>query len=222
MSEIFFGKKVDTLESFTKKFPSIPLFSVKQTHSDRCIIYQPELISNTIEADAIISSKDMGLYVKTADCIPVLIDGKNYHAAIHAGWRGVENNITTLTGLQLLDLGESVESAKVYIGPHISQSSFEINADVKDLLVTSFRKTAEIVKKSHRVSSNFSEESFDNYYLEKNGKYFFDLKRTLIFQLKSLGFRKIYDHSVDTVTNLEYHSYRRDKDRAGRNLSFIF
>lgn len=222
VSEIFFGKKVDTLESFAKKFPSISLFSVKQTHSDRCVIYKPDLISNTIEADAIISSKAVGLYIKTADCIPVLIDGENYHAAIHAGWRGVENNITTHTGLHWFDLGESAENTKVYIGPHILQNSFEINADVKDLLLASFKKTAEILKKSHHVSVNLSEESFDDYYFEKNGKYFFDLKRALMFQLKSLGFINIYDYSVDTVTNLEYHSYRRDKDKAGRNLSFIF
>lgn len=222
MSKIFFGKKSDTLESFQNQFGPLPLFSVKQTHSDRCIIHKPEMLSNTIEADSIIASKNIGLYVKTADCIPLLIDGKNYNATIHAGWRGVENNISTLTGLRWIELGESVQSAKVYIGPHILQNSFEINADVKDLLVASFGKTIEIIKKSGQYKFNLTEEYFNNYFFEKNGKYFFDLKKTLIFQLKLIGFEKIFDQSVDTVTNLDYHSYRRDKDKAGRNLSFIF
>ena len=43
------------------------------------------------------------MFVKTADCVPVLIVEKNSRmvAAVHAGWRGVQQEITVKTCVRM-------------------------------------------------------------------------------------------------------------------------
>ena len=83
---------------------SVPLFFLKQTHSNDVYI-----LKNTIkkpldlfryEGDAIITQeKNIGIGVVTADCLPIILHDKknNVIAVIHSGWRGLVKKIITAT-----------------------------------------------------------------------------------------------------------------------------
>lgn len=75
---------------------------LKQTHSDLVIRVSKDEISGS-EGDAwIISKNATGKYgIKTADCLPIIVLCENEIAMIHAGWRGLANDIISKTLLGL-------------------------------------------------------------------------------------------------------------------------
>lgn len=197
---VFFGKKNCTLEDLKKNYPQFIFRQVKQTHSD--ILIQSQENSEAIEADAHWTiEKNVALVVQTADCIPILIcdETANVVLAVHAGWRGIKNQIT-LKSIEALNLTTPL---KIYIGPHIQKNSFECDLDVKNLL-------------------DPQPKDFE----QKNNKFYIDLKNILISQINSSRLNrilksKIYLSDIDTLKDLNFNSFRRDKDNCSRNLSFI-
>ncbi len=189
---IFFGKINCTLNILQHIYPQFIFRHTKQTHSD--ILIHSTTGSEQAEADAHwTAEKYIALVVKTADCIPVLVydEIKNIALAVHAGWRGVQNQIT----LKAFNQISASSNLKIYIGPHIQKFSFACDLDIKNLL-----------------NPNDSQFEF------KNAKYYVDLKSILKSQINSNAFM---DLNMDTFTNLNFHSFRRDKQNSGRNLSFI-
>ena len=77
--------------------------------------------------------KNQALIVHTADCLPVLLRNHNHICAIHAGWRGVENQIV----LEALDMFSDLSQLEVGIGPHITQENFVVSEEVADKLAAS-------------------------------------------------------------------------------------
>ena len=192
---VFYGKKNCSLENLISKYNAFEFRQVKQTHSD--ILLHSFAKSEDTEADAhYTSEKNIALVVRTADCIPAMIfdENKNIILAVHAGWRGVQNQIT-LKSLKKLSL---LGSIKIYIGPHIQKQSFKVDLDVKNLLT----------------------QTEDDFTFAVN-KYFVDLKKILIKQIQTYTMPQFYYLDKDTATDLNFNSFRRDKDNSGRNLSFI-
>lgn len=201
---LFFGKNTATLEHIKKAYPHISFRTVHQKHTDLCISSFEK--SEETVADAHFSDEaNVGLLIKTADCLPILGFSKSDHLilAIHAGWRGVENEITKKS----IAIAK-VQEIDVYIGPHILQKSFEVDLDVKEQLEKAYLK----------YSKNFDSSVF----IEKENKFFLDLATIVDQQFKSLKIAyKMHTLKIDTVTDKRFHSYRRDKQASGRNLSFI-
>jgi YfiH family protein len=134
--------------------------------------------------------------VKTADCIPILLVDEEHRAvaAVHAGWRG-----TVLGILQHALRGMREEfgarPARVYaaIGPGIGKCCYDVGAEV----ATQFGET---------------------------GPCHIDLAETNRRQLAEAGVPEpqIYAARLCTKCGAEdFHSYRRNKEQAGRMLSFI-
>ena len=129
--------------------------------------------------------EDVAIGWLCADCPILLFLGKGEVAAIHSGWRGtkaniVKNAISFFTSTQKEDI-------KVFIGPHIGASSYE----VRDDFFPHFPK---------------------KYIKENQSKYYFDIKSVLIDQLIELGISEnnIISHVWNTFTDPKYFSYRRD------------
>jgi len=166
--------------------------------------------SNQIhEADAHFSAdKKIALLISTADCLPVLIYCSETQrvAAAHAGWKGVANQIVLKTLQKLVETGSVEKKFELWIGPHILQSSFEIDLDV--------------LKHLQASSYNLSQEQ---YVYEKDSKYYVDLNQVVLSQIAQVSHPdSVVNYiDVDTKTDLNFWSFRRDKDKAGRNLSFI-
>lgn len=200
-----FGGAQDSFEKTKNEYPELHFKKIKQTHSDIVV----EASDQVFEADAHFSSKpNEALIIATADCMPIMIfcEQTLRVAAVHAGWRGVENKIVEKTLNKLISTGSSQKKLHFWVGPHLLQSSFEVDQDVKDLLMSS--------------QYGLKEEEICFY---KNNKYYVDLFKIVKSQIVHVtGLApKIEFLNIDTQTNSDYHSYRRDQKTKERNLSFI-
>ena len=69
------------------------------------------------------------LAVRTADCVPIVLEGDGTVAVVHAGWRGLAGGI----------VAETVEAMggaqRAVLGPHIRAGCYEFGADDLDEVV---------------------------------------------------------------------------------------
>lgn len=241
-----FGKRNLTFDQLIAEIQSlsgrqISWVHLKQTHSNIVLESSPEHATRDEsllrEGDAHFStSRGIGLIVKTADCLPVLMVSKEgpLSVAVHAGWRGVANEVLRATVRELKSRGVNPAKLSVFLGPHIRQISFEVDRDVAQLLTLTAQNAglrdlqllSELVKPDTRSNG-------------ATGKHFIDLEKIAVAQLCSEGILKnqIYVYpwgsfgagdghtgfcaAPDTKSNLEWASFRRDGKNAGRNLSFV-
>lgn len=158
------------------------------------------------ETDGFIGGRGDVLVIKSADCLPIIVyDSVNKRiAAVHSGWKGTANSIVKEAITKMLSLGSSAADLKVYVGPHIQKTSFEVMDDVKNV----FEK-------------NFSYEGI----IEKKDEthYLIDLGRVVKLDAMSLGVKEenIYVSCLDTVTDERFHSYRRDKKDYGLMYTMV-
>jgi YfiH family protein len=170
-----------------------------QIHSD--IINVVTDLNYYEDSDAIITNqKSFCLNVSIADCIAVLIyDTKNeVIAGVHSGWRGTELNIVGKTIFKMKDeFNSKTENLVVYISPSALCENYEVGKEFCTI--------------------------FPKFVKEIEGKYSFDNRAAVIEQILSCGISKsnIEISELDTITNLELHSYRRDKEKAGRMSAYI-
>ena len=106
--------------------------TLKQIHSTRvAVARQPGILG---EGDALISAEP-GLYVaiKTADCIPVLLLDPDHRAvaAVHAGWRGTAGNIVRSTiDTMVFEFHTNPAALWAAIGPGIRKCCYEVSGEV--------------------------------------------------------------------------------------------
>ncbi len=203
---IFFGKSTATLDQLKLEYPGYEFRQIKQTHSDICIQSKPT--SESTEADAHYSTeKNKALIVRTADCLPILAYDSTAKIvlSVHAGWKGVENRIFQKSVDQT-----NLKNLQIFIGPHIHKQSFEVDTDVYQKLHASY--VMGLRNKKYSESDIF----------EKIGsKFHIDLKKIVMSSLNEKIVTQLTDLNFDTLTRTDFHSYRRDHENAGRNLSFI-
>lgn len=116
----------ETIRNLTERLG--PIAHMHQVHGKRIVYAHTNGISE--ECDAIYTDKpDLWLAVKTADCVPILISSPVAVAAIHAGWRGLENEIIDATINTLMtEFGLEAHEMHAIIGPCISQENYEVDA----------------------------------------------------------------------------------------------
>jgi YfiH family protein len=206
---VHFGNRKGTAEAQSKQFESLQIYSIKQVHGDSIV----EGSSQLQEADAHYTSLSAtGLLIKTADCMPIFIVDpvqKNV-AAIHAGWRGVASQITLKTIWLLHRLGGNPRNFRVVIGPHIRQQSFEVDEPVWVQLMDSVP-----VQFNHQLRCFYESLPQNKFKVNLEG-----IVRTQVQDL-NVPDDQIESIDIDTFTNSEWHSFRRDREQSGRNLSFI-
>ncbi len=202
---VFFGKALATRSVIEKEFSDIQFMKVQQTHSD--IIVHANTNLQTADAHWT-REKKTALLISTADCMPILIynNATKTVAAVHAGWKGVCNQIT-VKSLKALSTEQSTASDfEIWIGPHIMPDSFEVKPDVLNQLLAA------------------SYESDKSRHFTNGDSIHVDLKDIALSQIAvSIGSGiKFSELNWDTLTTSSLHSYRRDKENSGRNLSFIY
>jgi YfiH family protein len=232
---VFFGQKNSGSDQLRLMFPDYVFHELKQVHSNDVALITREnardaapahprnaTSSNSpsrIVADAQIThERRVALCIRTADCLPVLIhDTENgWVAAIHAGWRGVENEIIRHTGRALLAQGASPEHWRAWIGPHIHRQSFEVGHDVAARLL----KAHEAVRGHSRVDTPVIEHHDP---AARTEKAYVDLTAIVRAQLASIGVDSdsLFELNIDSFTSTAHESFRRDRSTEGRQISFI-
>lgn len=182
----------------------------KQTHSDHIAMIQEKDIVYFEDNDGFITDReDVILYTKYADCMPVfLLDSKQKKiAVVHSGWKGSFQRIAckALTKMSKY-YGTKVEDIEVVFGVGISQEHYEVGEEFFKQFQDSF-------------SPIFITKSFQ----KKGEKYSYDNQEFIAQTLLECGVKEenIFRNTLCSFEG-EYHSYRRDKEKAGRNGAFIY
>jgi copper oxidase (laccase) domain-containing protein len=187
------------------------LANPKQTHGD--LFFDARAAENAIERmspergllrfgeyDGVITpatqnipGERVGYGIATADCVPVVIRGFSGWGLVHAGWRGLANGIV---GKVAQGLGQVAEAA---IFACASGEVYEVGPEV----IEAIGNTA-----SYRAATN--------------GKFLLDTAETAAAQLRTvLPPEAIEKSDICTIRDPQFHSHRRDGERAGRSITFV-
>lgn len=167
-------------ETWTDK-PEMDFFHVHQVHGNNIVSVE----TLPAEADGILSSWNdltLPLAIKTADCLPVVIEGETGVVFLHAGWKGLQQKILTTPEVKL------IKPLKAFIGPSIQKCCFEVTQEFK-----------------HHFLNNQN-------FITRDEKLFFNLQQEALDQLKgSFPEVEVIISPLCTACNVEFNSYRRDK-----------
>lgn len=198
---LFFGQRRFTRADFAKHFPGLRFALLKQIHSAAVLNADP---SHEPQADGHFTDRSqIALVAQSADCVPILLANQSQVAALHSGWRGVAGRIVAASKAHFLQ-----PPALAAIGPHIRRASFEVGLDVAEQLLASAPKTLA----RERIIFPHADSQ----------KRYVDLAAIVHAQLlEAFPGIQIVDTGEDTVTDMKFHSFRRDKTRAERQYSFV-
>ena len=183
-----------------KNIKSNYIASCIQNHTTNVeYITKPKKYYNTDGLITHLSSKII-LMIQTADCIPVfLYDPKQkIIGLVHSGWKGTYNSIIKNAINIFINKKSDPNNIQVYLGPSIKSQKYEIKEDVANL--------------------------FSKLYINRSdNKIFLSIQNKVIDDLLSMNVKKnnIKKSNICTFTNLEYCSYRRDGENAGRMYSLF-
>lgn len=188
-------------QSLLKEFKKFKTIFLLQKHTNSVAVYPGSSLKEPNDG-IITQQKGVLLLLRTADCIPILFFDETTKTvgAIHAGWRGLADNIIK-NGIEKAKKHYKINTntTKVILGPSIGACCYKVSEDFKD---------------------NFKEYPEG---LRGFGKHItFDLKAVAVKQLKELGIIKenIEIPEFCTSCHNQFYSYRRDKT-SNRNISFI-
>lgn len=185
------------------------LATPKQIHSDRVLVVPDGSPTGPAvrigEGDALLLEHPGTLAgIRTADCLPILLVDRVTRTvgAIHAGWRGTVAEISAkAVHAMLCQFGTRPEDIWAAIGPGIGSCCFEVGPEVAIRFAPLFPERADL---HHRTRIDL---------VESNRR-----------QLVDAGVPSSHIECSGLCTSCrqdQFHSYRRDKDWAGRMISAI-
>jgi YfiH family protein len=168
--------------------------SLRQIHSS--VIFAVDRPGCAGEGDALVTANQgLALSVRTADCYPILLaDTKTFAvAAIHAGWRGTAAGIVKEALSRMRELyGTEPGNILAAIGPGIGGCCYEVGED---------------------VARRFG--------LERAGRVdLVSINRQMLID-SGVPDSHIEVTSLCTFCDSRFYSFRREKENAGRMISFI-
>jgi YfiH family protein len=199
--------KTKEVENFLQKITSSKrmLVSVSQRHQDECVIItSKDKLKKGYKGDALLTDrKDIFISVCVADCLPIFLVEKKRRMVglVHAGWRGTLLGIVqkTLEKAQH-QLGCKPGDFTVLFGPCIQSCCYQVSDDVAIL---------------------FAEECMSR---SKHGRFMLDLIRANLKQLIGCGVKEDRIFATKSCTCCDkklFHSYRRERENAGRMIAFL-
>ncbi len=188
------------IHGFGTRLADIPalfpgLATLKQIHSSECVAAEGGR-GILGQGDALLEDKPGAVVaIKTADCIPVLLvdERRRAVAAVHAGWRGTVAGIAArAVAAMRARFGTEPGDLHAAIGPGIGRCCYEVGPE---------------------VASQFGWK----------GRAHIDLAAANRDRLLEAGVtaERIYASNLCTMcAPADFHSFRRDKEAAGRMYSF--
>lgn len=168
----------------------------KQIHS--FTVLSPD--DKPLVGDALVTDKKgVKISVKTADCAPVLMTDGKVIAAVHAGFKGAVTGIIETALIDMLRLGANLSEIRAAIGPCIHEASY-LKPELGGLL---------------------SEDVMQFWPEYPDGVRHFNLPLYVRYRLMRSGVQSVDVIDVDTYTNRDYNSYRREPENPARQYSWI-
>ena len=166
-----------------------------------------------VEGDALITAeKGLGLFMVTADCLPVVMFDKtnNILALVHLGWKGVNGRLAIKVIKRLSDLGSKPEHIKVWIGPGARKGTYK-------KWEKGWEEFVHTVGENMNEWKDFIEDTDD-------GKKTLDLVGYVLKQLRDSGIINVEVSPIDTVADHNYFSHHRayfTKEPEGRFATVV-
>jgi YfiH family protein len=177
---------------------------VNQVHGDDVVTVDepgPPPLDDVPTADALVTSvRGLGLMVRIADCVPVLLadPARGVVGAVHAGRAGVVLDVVGRAVERMR--AEGAGDLVAWIGPHVCAGCYEVPVEMRDAV-------AARVPETHAVT--------------RWGTPSLDLGAGVRAQLDALG---VEVTAVDRCTREDplLHSHRRDGAAAGRLAGLVW
>ena len=139
--------------------------SARQIHSDRIPYRESGLKQGQErpECDGFYTDKKgVSLFVKIADCIPILLYAPDVGAvaALHAGWRGTAQNIAGKGVKRLEDLGADPKRMLAAIGAGIGQCCYQVDDPFIDAFLGALGQEYAVIIAHGRVVCNTFLENY--------------------------------------------------------------
>jgi YfiH family protein len=173
----------------------VNLIHPTQTHSANVAFVKPG-VADYPDTDALVLDGPGAVYLKFADCTPVILYNRTSGAAAvaHAGWRGTAQKIVQRT-VEMLGKGEIAAA----VGPAICGKCYDVGEEV-------FERLAPVQGEFER----------------RDGKIFVDLKSINARQLREAGVNEVDICPYCTCCNNDlFYSYRKENGTANRHYAVI-
>lgn len=205
----------DSLQSFAQKINSSQLIFPHQIHADHGFVVNNDYVYQNPDHNLFYKDGDyvitdlhnVGIGVVTADCLPVIMYAPSKHviAVVHAGWKGSLQNVVAQAIEEMKQQYKIVPAdLKVFFGPAAKACCYEVQQDFYDA---------------------FMNEGYDaTAFIRKKNKIYFDNATFVSFQLRNLGISadNIYTkYNICTICDISFCSYRRDQEKAGRQVTVV-
>ena len=207
-------RMISEIESdFDYKFRAVKQCT-RQVHSARVVIVDEEnLETPTGEADGLLTDlRGVALEIHTADCQSVFLYDpvRGVIGNVHSGWKGtVQKIVPAAVSMMCGHYGCRPSDIEAYINPSILKCCFEIEEDVVD----QFRSVIDVAPycRKDRI-------------VDGRQKYFLDtaaINRDLLIGMGLLPEHVFLSGVCTMCGHKDYHSYRGDHHKTGRNGSMI-
>lgn len=206
---VVFGNRQATYLDLQKHFPHLQFKRMRQVHGNDIVPMNHLTPDFQIAADGCYTQDvDIALCSISADCVPLFLadSASPFVMSLHAGWRGVASRILVNALNVIRDHGIDTLGLKLWIGPHIQGSSFEVEEDALLRLENSSQlKRAQFAQPKDGKKSTVA------------------LQCLLESQMGEFGIKpsQVQSLRIDTLSDPRMHSFRRDRENAGRQVSFI-
>ncbi len=180
------------------------VFTIRQVHGDKVLtVTQNDLPQQAIlpEADGVVTNvSGIVLSIRTADCVPIFLydPNKKCIGLAHAGWKSSAQSIAKKTVETLVqNYGSAPADILAALGPAIGRCCYQVGEEFEKI---------------------FPDEIS---YISDNR--FLDLPLVNKNQLLKAGVKSknIFESAACTVCGQDFFSFRRDKEKAGRHLSWM-
>lgn len=142
-----------------------------------------------------VAPEKIALGVLSADCVPVILRAAEGWALVHAGWRGLANGVISES---VRALGQPTEAA---VFASAGGEAYEVGPEV----IAAIGESA--VFKASPL---------------KAGAFLLDTAATAVSQLRRISQKiEVASSGICTLSDIRFHSFRRDGDLAGRAVTFV-
>lgn len=179
--------------------------TLKQVHSDRIATVdgpRPEMFD---EGDALVTrTAGVRLVIRTADCVPILLADPRQRAvaAVHAGWRGTAARIVAKTVERMTsDFGTRPEDVTAAVGPSIGLCCYQVGLEVLEQLRS---WVPQLGQPTQHDCVNLPQ-----------------INRVQLLAVGVSDRKILLSHLCTRCLPGDFHSFRRDKEQAGRMQSWI-
>lgn len=202
---------IENLLGMKFKYVKMP----KQTHTDKIVILDENNISEEFDdVDGFVTDlKDVAILTTSADCQNIMIyDPINKVIGnVHSGWKGTTKKIViNALNIMIKEFNSNPENIIVCISPSILKCCFEVEEDVVALFKEAFDDIDE------DITLGDIKEGKQKYYIDT-----VSINRKEMLKLGLKDENIVSSNKCTMCNSLEYHSFRKDKDKSGRNVALI-